>query len=122
MRTFKIKLSNKEILVTEEDIKIGMHQWNNAYNSLIDSRYEQLKKMNVKDFAAELENMSDADLLHLAKENDEHVEFKNYNADDFTIKIRQELFKRKGLGYKQLKFLSKVQRSYLETLGLKNKY
>lgn len=122
MKTFTIKLSNDEIVVSEEDIKLGMPQWENAFNSLGDSGYSRIKAMKGSEIVLELENMPDGDLYQLAKENDKHIEYKTYHADSFTIKIRQELFKRKGLGYKQVGHLSKVQRNYLGTLGLKNKY
>lgn len=67
-----------------------------------------------------LESMSDEQLIEFAKENDQHKR-KGYRPDAFTQKIFAELFKRKGLGYKQLGHLSSIQARYIESLGIESR-
>ncbi|MDV7696268.1 hypothetical protein N6B72_04965 [Chryseobacterium soli] len=122
MKKLTIKLSNgQEVELIAEDVKILKHIIDQAFANLDDSEYERIKKLKPSDIPSELELLSDGDLFLIAKQNDEHIEEKEYNRDSFTIKIRQELFKRRGIGFIQIKHLSRIQRNYLDSLGLKNR-
>lgn len=121
MRTVKYTLeSGQEIELSPEDIK-GLKQiLDKEFENLDENILKKLKWANPKSIQSELENLPDDKLLDLAKLNDLSP-ISGHNATVLTNKIRSELFKRNGLGYKQTGYLSLKQRNFLESKGLRIK-
>ncbi|WP_312394787.1 hypothetical protein [Chryseobacterium sp.] len=119
----KIKLSTgKEIELTAEELKELKPIIDKEFASLDENLYLKLKWSKPEIIREALENMALDELIEFAKFNDSQIEYSpGYRADAFTTKIRQELFKRHGLGYKQAFHLSFKQRDFLKSLGLKEK-
>jgi len=121
MKKTKIKLSVGDIYLedlTKEDIKILKPYIDEVFSNLDDSDYERIKKLTASEIEHELNNMTEGQLYHFAKTNENFMEFSSWKADSFTLKIWKEIFKRNNLGYKQLRSLSKKQRNQLTKLGL----
>ena len=112
-------LSGQEIELTKEGIKLLKPKIDEAFAGLDDSEYFRIKKLQGSEIEIELQKMSDGDLYHFAKTNEEFMTFISYMADPFTIKIWKELFKRHNLGYKQVRLISNKQRNLLKELGIK---
>ncbi|MDN5396620.1 MAG: hypothetical protein L0G02_08135 [Lactococcus lactis] len=121
MKTVKYTLvSGQEIELTPEDIKALKPIVDAAFANLDDSLLKHLRWSSPKAIQTELATLSDDKLLELAKLNDLNP-MNGHNISVFTNKIRSELFKRNGLGHKQINHLSYKQRSFLESLGLRTK-
>jgi Mor family transcriptional regulator len=121
MKKTKITLSVGDIYLedlTKEDIKILKPYIDELFSNLDDSDYERIKKLTASEIEHELNNMTEGELYHFAKTNENFMEFSSWKADSFTLKIWKEIFKRHNLGYKQLRSLSKKQRNQLTKLGL----
>ncbi|PWN59161.1 hypothetical protein [Chryseobacterium oncorhynchi] len=120
MKTFKIPtVSFGEIELTEEDLKLAKPIIDLAFSSLDDSHYDTVKKMKVSDVLETLAKMTDGELYHFAKINEEFMTSAGYKIDSFTLRIWKEIFKRNGIGYKQVGYISNKQRNLLIRLGLK---
>lgn len=121
MKEIKYKLSNgQEIELTEEDVKNLKPIIDEAFLKLDESVYKRLKGSSPTEIVAELAEMSDDNLLNLAKSNDLSPRSGSVHKS-FTIKIWAELFKRNGIGKPTGRHLSFKQSAFLEGLGLKTK-
>jgi hypothetical protein len=120
MIVLKIKLSFGETGLTEQDIRDLKPEIDKAFLNLNQDEYTKLKNSTKTVIEETFENMTDEELLKFAKVNDLHKR-EHYIVDSFTQKIYAELFKRIGLGHKQLRTLSFKQRKYLKSLGLRDR-
>ncbi|PXW07105.1 hypothetical protein C8D70_12320 [Chryseobacterium sp. CBTAP 102] len=121
-KTLTVTLSIGEITISDKDILKLKPLLDQAFIELDDSAfYKKILGMKPVEQVKELEDMTDEDLINLAKANDLYSSGGQVYSN-FTIKIWKELFKRVGLGYKQVnRYLSFAQSSYLEGLGLKSR-
>lgn len=110
------------------DISLSLENWfrlidlsKTVIANLEGNIYENLKKSDSKLLIETLEKMNDLELIELAKIHDGQTEMNLLNIDSFSKKIYSELFKRAGIGFKQVSHLSYRQRNHLESLGLKYK-
>lgn len=110
--------SGEEIMLTLEDVKALKPQIDTALAGLEETIYNDLKWRNREEVSQRLQALTDEKLLELAKLNDKL--FKGGEKDrTLTQRIRMELFKRNGIGHKQLTaHLSATQRNFLTSLGL----
>ncbi|WP_347216666.1 hypothetical protein [Chryseobacterium sp.] len=120
MKTFKVKLSIGEVILTEDDIRLLKARIDKEFITIDQTPYEELKASKNEVIEKTLKEMGDDELLQLAKVNDLHRP-EGYYTDEFSRSIYSEMFKRKGLGYKALRRLSAKQREYLTSLGLRYK-
>ena len=118
MEATKFTLADgKEIMLTAEDVKVLKPQIDKAIADLDESIHESLKWRKRDEVEKTLESLSSEKLLQLAILNDER--FQGGERDrTLTNRIRSELFKRNGLGYKQVGHMSSTQRDFLSSLGL----
>lgn len=110
--------SGQSIELTPEDIRNFKPQIDKAFENLDSLDNFQFRNLPKQEIEKKLEEMTFGELYQFAKENEEFMTFKHYQADQVTRQIWKELCKRKGLGWKQLLRLSKIQTEYLESLGL----
>lgn len=122
MQPLKYTLSSGiEIQLSEDDVK--------GLKTLIDQEvlklefdfYENLKRSTPAIIENELSKMSDSDLIPFARVHDAKTELNLMRLDSFSKKIYRELFKRAGLGHKQVRSLSRKQLQYMDSIGLKTK-
>ena len=122
MKTITFTLSSGiEIELTKEDMEQLKPMIDKALANLDDNLYDRLKNSDSKFIEVELEKMNDLELVEFAKVHDEQTEMKLLHLDSFSKKIYSELFKRAGLGFKNVRHLSFTQRDYLKSIGLKYK-
>ena len=122
MKTIKFILSSGiEIELTKEDIEQLKPMIDKALANLDDNLYDRLKNSDSKFIEAELQKLNDLELVEFAKIHDEQTEMRLLHLDSFSKKIYSELFKRAGLGFKNVRHLSFTQRDYLKSIGLKYK-
>lgn len=118
----KIELSNgQEIELTDEDVRILKPKIDEAFSKLDESVYKRLRGSSPAEVIAELSEMSDEDLLNLAKTNDLNPRGGQAHKS-FTIRIWAEFFKRNGIGKPTGRNLSFKQSAFLQRLGLKTKF
>jgi len=110
------------------DISLSLENWvklmefsKKAIANLDDSLYERLKNSESKIINEALEKMNDIELNEFAKIHDNQTKMNMLHLNSFSKKIYSELFKRAGLGFKQVSHLSFKQREYLKSIGLKSK-
>lgn len=118
MEKLKVSLSFGEIELTNEDIKKLKPIIDTAYTQLDESVYNGLKWEKADIVKERLDKMSDDELLEVAKLDDENP-LQGYTSQVLTKRILSELFKRNGIGWKQVGHLSRKQREFLESKGLK---
>lgn len=117
----KVKLeSGLEVDLTSNDIRMLKALIDKEFLTIDQTPYDKLKASKNEVIEQTIKEMTDQELLELAKVNDLHRPEGYYN-DPFSQKIYSEIFKRKGIGHKQLRRLSVKQRQYLVSLGLRYK-
>ncbi|MEI7487653.1 MAG: hypothetical protein WCJ72_09635 [Chryseobacterium sp.] len=118
----KIKLSNgQDVELNEEDVKNLKPIIDEAFSKFDESVYKRLRGSSPAEVIAELSEMSDDDLLNLAKANDLNPRGGQAHKS-FTIKIWAEFFKRNAIGKPTGRNLSFKQSAFLQRLGLKTKH
>lgn len=92
-----------------------------AIANLPEDLYSKIKLLGLKDASKQLSELNDTALLEIAKTHDQQTELNLLHINGLSKRIYSELFKRAGMGHKQIQHLSSKQRKYLETLGLKHR-
>ncbi|MCT2409978.1 hypothetical protein NZD88_20680 [Chryseobacterium antibioticum] len=116
-KTITMTLTTGEIVLTMDEIRLIKPIIDKAFADLDESIYGRLLAEEPTKVKEELINLGYDKLIALAKIND-----KEKGPRSFTKKIRSEIFKRHGLGYKQLTTcMSSKQRNLLKELGLNSK-
>lgn len=110
-----------QIHLTEVDVKNLKPIIDKAFANLDDNLYHNLKVSNKETIEITLKSMSEEQLIEFAKTNDLFKIKHSYKQDSFTQKIFREIFIRKGIGYKQIRHLSRKQRNLIESLGISSK-
>ncbi|AZA73591.1 hypothetical protein [Chryseobacterium indoltheticum] len=122
MKTINFKLSSGiEIELSNKDMEELKPLIDSALANLDVNLYERLKKSESKIITETLEKMNDLELIEFARIHDAQTVMNMLHLDSFSKKIYSELFKRAGIGFKQVSHLSFKQRNYLKELGLKSK-
>lgn len=122
MKTINFKLSSGiEIDLSKKDMEELKPIIDSALANLDVNLYERLKKSESKTITENLEKMNDLELIEFARIHDAQTVMNMLHLDSFSKKIYSELFKRAGIGFKQVSHLSFKQRNYLKELGLKSK-
>ncbi|KPE51007.1 hypothetical protein [Chryseobacterium indologenes] len=112
-----VKLSIGEIELTEADIKALKVQIDDYLSGTDETKYNQLKCLTAVEFSEELSKMSDDELVNFTRMHERLL-----GPPHLTIKFRTEIFRRNGVGYKNVtRYLSGKQRNLLNKLGLKNR-
>ena len=117
MNPIKVKLTSGEILLMEADVIYLKDIIDTAFSSLYEVTYLEIKGQKPEECRLALSKLSFDDLLNIAKCDDLNP-FGGQFHRSFTLKIRAELFKRKGLGYRNVHHMSSSQKAYLEELRL----
>ncbi|WP_278494914.1 hypothetical protein [Chryseobacterium arthrosphaerae] len=117
MNPIKVKLTSGEVLLMETDVIYLKNIIDAAFSSLYETTYMEIKGQKPEETRSALAKLTDDELINIAKCDDLNP-MEGQVHRSFTLKIRAELFKRKGLGYKNVHKMSFSQRSYLEELGL----
>ncbi|KNB60992.1 hypothetical protein [Chryseobacterium sp. Hurlbut01] len=122
MNKLKFTLSSGiEIELSKDDMEQLKPMIDKALANLDDDLYDRLRNSDSKIIEAELEKLNNLELVEFAKIHDAQTEMKLLHLDSFSKKIYSELFKRAGLGFKNVRHLSFTQRDYLKSIGLKYK-
>ena len=117
MNPIKVKLTSGELLLMEADVIYLKPLIDAVFTTMGEPTYLEIKGKKPEECRTALEKLSFEELLNIAKCDDLNpMEGKVHR--DFTAKIRAELFKRKGLGYKNISSLSFAQKAYLKEIGL----
>ncbi|MHA7822491.1 hypothetical protein ACVVIH_06985 [Chryseobacterium arthrosphaerae] len=117
MNPIKVKLTSGETLILEEDVRYLKPIIDIAFAMLHEVTYLGIKGQKPEECRTALSKLSFDELLNIAKCDDMDPIEGRVNSS-LTRKIRSELFKRKGLGYKNVYSLSHAQKAYLNELGL----
>lgn len=80
--------------------------------------FHYLKNLKQKDAAPILSKMTEIQLVDLLKQETDKNPLKYYRVRPFAQYILREIFKRSGLGYRQLQRLSTVQSKFVENMGI----
>lgn len=122
MKIINFKLSSGiEIELSKKDMEGLKPIIDSALANLDVNLYERLKKSESKIITENLGEMNDLELIEFAKIHDAQTVMNMLHLDSFSKKIYSELFKRAGIGFKQVSHLSFKQRNYLRELGLKSR-
>ncbi|SHF17817.1 hypothetical protein [Chryseobacterium vrystaatense] len=114
MKSITVTLNGQEITISIEDQKMLKKMIDSNLADLDETIYQRLKVSSPAEVETELETMGDDQLLELAR-----LIEKEKGPKPLNKRVRSELFKRAGIGYKQLStYMSKKQREYLESIGL----
>ncbi|WP_241287522.1 hypothetical protein [Chryseobacterium indologenes] len=120
MNPIKVKLTSGDTLLLESDVLYLKPIIDAAVAALNQPTYLEIKGKKPDECRAALSKLTFDELLNIAKCDDLNP-MGGFVHKAFTLKIRAELFKRKGLGYKSVSNLSHAQSLYLEELGLSKK-
>lgn len=113
----KVKLSIGEIELSEADIKALYDQIDCYLSGADETVYNQLKVIKSAKIVEMLEKMAFDQLVATARLHE-----RSNGPGHLTNKFRTEIFKRNGLGHKNVScYLSGKQRDLLQGLGLKNR-
>lgn len=122
MKTINFKLSSGiEIELSKKDMEGLKPIIDSAIANLDVNLYERLKKSESKIITETLGKMNDLELIEFARIHDAQTVMNMLHLDSFSKKIYSELFKRAGIGFRQVSHLSFKQRNYLKELGLKSR-